>query len=184
MLSGTHIQPCLHVKTGLCAKLFNINLMWKIENPIRRTLPYISYQPRLRLPTIMAKIKLFIAVQRYLEAMGFYAPSQPNQICTFNRRNSFHFCVAGGACISAAGYFFFEADSTYEYSNSFYVIITLSSLIIDFTIFLYKRKAHLKLIENYREFIEKRKRWLNYMHRNIFIRDNKTKHNAVMITNG
>lgn len=40
--------------------------------------------------SVMADIELFCAVQTYFKAMGFNAPPQPNQNCSFNRKNIFY----------------------------------------------------------------------------------------------
>lgn len=109
------------------------------------------------LPSIMMNLKLFRTVQKYFVALGFYAPSQPNHICSFNRKNGFHFCTVTGMCISLAGFFCLKANSAYEYSISFYMLISVMAITVHFTVFLQKMGSIAKLIENYQEFIKKRK---------------------------
>lgn len=106
----------------------------------------------------MAGIKLFGAVQRNFKALGIYAPSQPNQICSLNRKNGFYISAVAGMSISVAGYFFFEANSAYEYSVSFYMMITFIANAAYVTVFFHNMRSFLKLIKNYEEFIDKRKR--------------------------
>lgn len=105
----------------------------------------------------MATLKLFQAVQKYFEAMGFYAPSQPNQICPINRTNGFYIVAQVGMLISVSGFLIFKAKSAFESFNSIYVILTVLNMTIQFTVILHKMRSILNLIEEYQEFIEKRK---------------------------
>lgn len=109
--------------------------------------------------SIMAtpKIKLFLSVQKYFKAMGYYAPSQPEQICEFNRINGFYIFSVGGMLIPVLGFLFFKAESAYEYVNSFYIAITIIGMIFHFTAFLFNVGTVLNLIQKYQELTKKRK---------------------------
>lgn len=60
--------------------------------------------------------------------------------------------------IPVAGFLIFNAKSTYEYSNSFYVLISMIAITIQVTIFYHKVGAIRNLIGIYEKFVEKRKR--------------------------
>lgn len=105
----------------------------------------------------MAAIKLFSALHKYFNEMGFHAPPQPNQACSFNAINLFYMIYVILMCIPIGGYFFFEASSGYEYANCFYVLITLLAMIVHFSVFYCKMGSFVALCENYAEFINKRK---------------------------
>lgn len=105
----------------------------------------------------MAPITLFCSVQKYFKAMGFYAPLQPNERCAINRENGFYTFATAGAIIPASGFLFFEAESAYEYSVTFYVSITMAMPTVAYIIFLYRMRSIINLIENFQVFIDKRK---------------------------
>lgn len=109
---------------------------------------------------IMAKIKLFYNVQKYFKALGFHAPLQPNKHCPVNRRNGFFMFTLAGMIIPTFGFLLFKAKSAFEYSNTFYISITLATAGVAYIIYLYRMKAIINLIENCQEFIEKRKCWI------------------------
>lgn len=105
----------------------------------------------------MAAIKLFGASQNFFKTLGFYAPPQLNQSCTFNRRNGFYFSAEIGIFVPVTLFFFVEASSAYEYSDSFYMISVSIAMTIYFTEFFKNIGPLLKLVENYEKFIAKRK---------------------------
>lgn len=109
-------------------------------------------------PPIMATIKLFRSVRKYFKTMGFYAPSEPNQICPVNRRNGLYIFATAGMFIPLSSFFLFRANSAYEYCNSFCVSIIMIDMTVHFMVFLHKIGSIENLIEAYQKFIEKRKR--------------------------
>lgn len=110
----------------------------------------------------MVAIKLFRGVQTYFKMLGFYPPSQPNQMCSFNRRNGFYFVTVSGMCILTTRFVFLEASSAYEYANSFYVLNTMLTMSVYFTVFYFKMGSVLTLIENYQQWIDKRECEFDY----------------------
>lgn len=106
----------------------------------------------------MAPIPLFRAVQKDFDALGLYAPPQRNQSCQFNRKNTFYILTEVEMCILTSALFIFNAKSAYEYTNSFYISITTLGVVVTLTVLLYKMRAIRNLIENYEQFIAKRKR--------------------------
>lgn len=107
----------------------------------------------------MAAIKLFRAVRKYFEAMGFYPPLPPDPVCSLNRKNGFYFLAVTGQFVPIAAFIFLEAQTVYEYSNSFYMLITTIAMTNHFMVFFHRMGTIVKLIENYQKFIETRE-WL------------------------
>lgn len=104
----------------------------------------------------MATIKLFRAAQTYFDAMGLYAAPPSNESCRFNRKNTFYIFAVVGMFIPVTGFLFFKANTTYEYSVSFYILTTAFSMTVHFAAILRKMGSIPKLIENYEDFIMKR----------------------------
>lgn len=119
---------------------------------------YVVIYFKHRTLVMMNKIKLFLVAQNYFEAMGFYAsPSQPNQICSLNRKNLYYILVPAIIGISIVAFMSSKAQSVYEYGISFFIIITIMTLIAYYMVILFKMGKLLNLVGQYEEFIEKRK---------------------------
>lgn len=101
------------------------------------------------------KIKLFRIVLDHFDAMGFYEPSQRDQMCEWNRQNIFVFFICAATLI-AAGFTFLEAHSAYEYSTSSYVSFTAIAMIAYLSTIHYRMGSARDVIEKYEEFIAKR----------------------------
>lgn len=108
-------------------------------------------------PPIMTTIKLFCNVHKYFKAMGFYAPSQPNVYCPVNRKNVFHMFAVTGSIIPPSGFLIFKAQSVYEYSNTFYVTVAMTTITVEYIVYFCKMRSIINLIEHFQDFIEKRK---------------------------
>lgn len=108
-------------------------------------------------------MKLFRAVGQNFEAIGFSAPSQPNQICTFNGRNLFYIFAVAGMFIPLMGFLLFNATTAYEYSISFYLSIVMITMTTYCAVLIYKIGSIFELIGKYKKFTENRKRWIDYV---------------------
>lgn len=105
----------------------------------------------------MVALNLFCSVRKYFEALGFYAPPQPNQNCELNRKNLFYISSVTGLIFPVTGFLLFKATSAFEYSMCFYTCVTMLGMTVYCTVLIYKMGSIVKLIENYGEFIGKRK---------------------------
>lgn len=101
-------------------------------------------------------IKLFQLMQKFFEAAGFIVPSNQNG-CTFNRKNLFHLISLGLMLISALTFFFFGANTFYEYGLS-YTGSNVTAIIMLYLIVLMNNIKNIDcLIDEYGKFIQKSK---------------------------
>lgn len=108
--------------------------------------------------TVMRPIKLFRAAQTYFDAMGLYVRPESSVSCQFNRKNGFYISAVAGVVIPVMGFLFVKAKTSYEYSISFYILITTVCMTVHFMVYVDKLGSIPILIENYQDFIGKRKR--------------------------
>lgn len=106
---------------------------------------------------IMVGVKLFRSVQEYIKAMGFSAPRHRNQRCKFNRQNVFYIVKNLWMFVPEVAYLAFEADTYYDYSLSFYMIVVVLTMAVFLAVITFKFGLIVKLIEQYEDFVENRK---------------------------
>lgn len=105
------------------------------------------------------KIKLFQLIQSHFVALGLHTPPQRHKRCELNGINLLYFFELFGLSIPIVLFLFLQANSAYEYSNSAYVLSNELSVGVQLTAFLYRKGLFINLIENYQNFIEKRKQF-------------------------
>lgn len=104
------------------------------------------------------KLKLFHAVQKYFNAMGFFAsPLQPNERCKFNWINLYFVLVLVIPVVPVLGFLIFKAQSAYEYGITFYAAITVILRISNHLTIINDLGKMLKLNKKYEEIIKNRK---------------------------
>ena len=93
-------------------------------------------------------MKLFQNSQKTMAILGINS----NQQTGFNTRLMITFSMLGLGLISSAIFFFFEANTFEEYSNSAYVTTSIAVCSACFTIFVFKTKTVMELIDDWEEF--------------------------------
>lgn len=108
------------------------------------------------IPSASSKIKLFQLTQKYYHDVGiFSSQQQPNHY--FNWKTVLIQCVCVPAFIGMSSYFFVEANSMKELAITFYASTgTLTAMCINL-INIFQRDHLFQTIENFDDFIEKRK---------------------------
>lgn len=101
-------------------------------------------------------VKLFLATQLFYKALGIY-PTKPNQKYSFDMMSFFVLLSMLVMLISTAAFFFFKAETTQEYSDTFYVSSSEFTFIVCFLINIWKMTNILKLIAKYEEFVQNSK---------------------------
>lgn len=101
-------------------------------------------------------LKLFQLAQVYYKTLGIY-PTKPNQKYSFSATSFSILLIMAVDFISTATFFFLKAETTQEYSDSFYVSSSTFNFIICFAINVWKMSNILQLIGKYEEFVQKSK---------------------------
>lgn len=101
-------------------------------------------------------IQLFQSIQSYFRIFGF-SKSQSDTTCSLNWRTLLAFFCYIQHFIAVFAFFVFEANTVLEYGTSFYGFITMIYTIFYILILTKRTPQIFQLIENFQEFIEKRK---------------------------
>lgn len=101
-------------------------------------------------------VKLFQATQVYYKTLGIY-PTEPNQKISYNVTTVCILLTMVVDFLSTATYFFVEAETIQEYSDSFYVASSAFNFIVCFCVSIWKMPKILQLIAKYEEFAQRRK---------------------------
>ena len=96
-------------------------------------------------------MKLFQNIQKTLALLGINS----NQQNRFNVKSMISHSVYGLGLISSAVFFFFKANTFEEYSNNAYITTSFAVCAACFTIFVFKTKTLMELIDDWEEFFEK-----------------------------
>lgn len=105
------------------------------------------------------KVELFYSARKYLKALGFYAPSEPNQKCALNRKNVFYMFALAGMIIPVMAFLIFEAETAFEYSDPVFQVNTFTTVFIYFVFLIFRLGKILSFIQSNEEFITKRKQF-------------------------
>lgn len=120
---------------------------------------YIEIKVDTSTSVMAVPIKLFLKVRNFFEAAGFAVPSSKahQNGCAFNRKNLFLLFSLGLMLISASTFFFFKANSAYEYGASYSGCNIATAQLLYFIAFMCKTKNILQLIDQYEKFFQKSK---------------------------
>lgn len=115
---------------------------------------------------IQIEMHLFQSIQIPFANLGIYP--EPKKL--INVKNTVAFLFFSQYTISIAVYFLYEAKTTQEFSESFYILATTTLLFFIFTIYIYKRQIFFQLIDDLRRIIETRelKCLMNSLHLCIY----------------
>lgn len=105
-----------------------------------------------------ANVKLFQTVLELYETMKIHEQQQSNRIPSwFNFKNLFFFLSMIVMIITSAAYFLFRANTVQEYSDTFYVALTVATCLCCIFIGISEISNISKLISIFETFIEKSK---------------------------
>ena len=110
--------------------------------------------------TMATELKLFQVVQSTFRSMGI-CRSESNQSNLLNAKTAFFLLSFVQLLCSSMPYLLYEAKSVGERADSFYVSLTNSVCLIYILLSMKKISNILKLIEQFQEFIQKSKLWIN-----------------------
>lgn len=104
------------------------------------------------------RVKLFRTVRELYETMKVHEQQQSNRIPDwFNFQNGFFFVSMVIMIITSAAYFLFRANTVQEYSDTFYVSLTVATCLGADFIVLFQFANISKFISTFEMFIDKSK---------------------------
>lgn len=101
-------------------------------------------------------MKIFQYVQKLYGVLGIHQPNA-NKNNTWNRRKVLTYFMLVQLTGTSIIFFLFEAKTFKEYADSFYISATASLKVCTYTVSLWKMPKVFKLIDNFQNFIQKRK---------------------------
>lgn len=103
------------------------------------------------------EIKLFLTIQKFYKTMGLNIHSTQlcQSKCLPSAKRLLLLISSAQLLVSSAAFLLFEAKTTIEYAISFYISITILSVMVDITTVLWKIKKIVELIGKYEEFLAK-----------------------------
>lgn len=102
------------------------------------------------------EVKIFQAIQKSLANLGYYRPQSFENFQRFNSRNLLILSIFLMGSILSGIFFFYEAKTILEYSQTIYSLATSLGMLFVFGNFLYKMKNVNELIVNFEKIIKKR----------------------------
>lgn len=99
---------------------------------------------------------IFKSIKHSFEALSLY-PSQPNENRRYNSINLAIQSIFFVSIITSGIFFFYEAKTLLEYSDSFYSFTTAIGTSVFFAVLVWKKSKIFALIGKYEATIEKRK---------------------------
>lgn len=137
-----------------------IHIFYKVNIYRIDNIPRLYHVPsRLvfkKFSTMANTLKLFQLTQIYYKTLGI-CPTKPNQKYAFNVTSFFILLIMLVDFVSTATFFFFKAETTQEYSDSFYISSSVFNFTVCFVINVWKMSNILELIGKYEEFVQKSK---------------------------
>lgn len=101
-------------------------------------------------------MKIFQYVQKLYGVLGIHR-SNSNKNNTWNRRKVLTYFMLVQFTGTSIIFFLFQAKTFKEYADSFYISATASLKVCTYTVSLWKMPKVFKLIDNFENFIQKRK---------------------------
>lgn len=101
-------------------------------------------------------MRIFNATQRYFTVLGIQSPKR-NRKTPLTAKNSMVLIILIGFLILAFVFFAFKAQNFEDRTNSFYVVATLTLVILTISIYTWKASELFQYVSNFEKVIEMRK---------------------------